>query len=157
MNITITYYTNKNSGDFESLWVSWLTQSMGLQPQPEDLAEVQNPVENYIRNGGMVFYANNETNCVGVVAVKKLIEEDYEFCKLVVDEAARGLGLGKKLVQTCIDFVREVGGKRLYLQSFHKLEIAVQMYQKMGFTDATAPDGMLVVDRTEIIMKMDVK
>ena len=67
---------------------------------------------------------------------------------------ARGLGLGKKLVQKCIDYVKEVNGKNLYLQSFHKLEIAVKMYIGMGFIDALAPHGMLVVERTEIIMKI---
>jgi len=41
------------------------------------------------------------------------------------------------------------------LQSFNKLEVAVSMYKKMGFISCQAPEGMLVVKRTEIIMKMD--
>ena len=90
-----------------------------------------------------------------MVAVKKLNETAYEFCKLVVDEKARGLGLGKKLVQRCIDFVNEVNGQALYLQSFHKLDIALKMYKKMGFTNAEAPKEMLVVERTEVIMKKE--
>jgi hypothetical protein len=51
--------------------------------------------------------------------------------------------------------VKELNGANLYLQSFHKLEIAVNMYKSMGFIDAPAPTGMLVVSRTEIIMKME--
>ncbi|MDO5978668.1 GNAT family N-acetyltransferase [Flavivirga spongiicola] len=154
--MTIDKYTEKNKGDFERVWVNWLTNSMGLQPQKKDIEEVQNPVLNYINSGGMVFYANNNGKCIGVVAIKKLNLTDYEFCKLVVDEKARGFGLGKRLVQKCIDFVKEENGKNLYLQSFHKLEIAVKMYKGMGFTDASAPEGMLVVKRTEIIMKREI-
>lgn len=155
MEITIDKYTKKNKGDFENLWVNWLTNSIGIRPQKEDLEEVQNPEKNYIADGGMAFYANANSECVGVVSVKKLNESEYEFCKLVVDERARGQGLGTKLVQKCIDFVQEENGSALYLQSFHKLDIAVKMYHKMGFVDCEAPKGMLVVERTEIIMKKE--
>ncbi len=155
--MTIDRYSEKNKGDFERIWVNWLTNSMGIQPQDKDIEEVQNPVSNYIQSGGMAFYANNGDECIGVVSVKKLNSTDYEFCKLVVDEKARGLGLGKKLVQKCIDYVKEVHGKNLYLQSFHKLKIAVNMYKGMGFKDSPAPKGMLVVERTEIIMKKEIK
>ncbi|WNJ17870.1 GNAT family N-acetyltransferase [Pontibacter sp. G13] len=156
LDLTIDRYSEKNQGDFERLWVPWLKDSMGIVPQKEDVEEVRNPEEKYIRGGGMAFYANMEAECVGVVAVKKLNESEYEFCKLVVHEKARGRGLGKKLVQRCIDFVKEVDGTALYLQSFHQLAVAVNMYQKMGFEDCDAPKGMLVVARTEIIMKMDI-
>jgi len=155
--MTIDKYSEKNKGDFENIWVNWLADSMRIKPEEKDVEEVQNPVSNYIQEGGMVFYANKSGECIGAVAVKKLNSTDYEFCKLVVDEKARGLGLGKKLVQKCIDYVKEVNGKNLYLQSFHKLEIAVKMYIGMGFIDALAPHGMLVVERTEIIMKMEIK
>jgi GNAT superfamily N-acetyltransferase len=155
MKFTIDGYSDRNKDDFEKIWVHWLSNSMGIQPQETDIKEVKNPVDNYINKGGMAFYANSDNECIGVVAVKKLNETDYEFCKLVVSEKARGLGLGKQLVQKCIDFVRDVHGRNLYLQSFHKLEVAVEMYKKMGFVDAPAPIGMLVVTRTEIIMKME--
>ncbi|MBO0323893.1 GNAT family N-acetyltransferase [Muricauda sp. CAU 1633] len=145
-------YSERNKGDFEKIWVDWLTNTMGIHPQAEDLLEVQNPVEHYINTGGMAFYANKEGQCLGVVAVKKLNKTDYEFCKLVVAKEARGMQIGKKLVQKCIEFAREQGGLHLYLQTFGKLEIALKMYRSMGFNDAPAPKGMFVVQRTEIIM-----
>jgi ribosomal protein S18 acetylase RimI-like enzyme len=157
MEMTIDKYSDKNKGNFEKIWVDWLSNSMGIQPQQVDIVEVRNPVDNYIKTGGMAFYANKNNECIGVVAVKKLNATDYEFCKLVVSEKARGLGLGKQLVQKCIDFVKELDGTNLYLQSFHKLEIAVKMYKAMGFIEAPAPNGMLVVARTEIIMKIELR
>ncbi len=157
MELSVDNYSDKNKGDFEKIWVEWLRNSMGIQPQQIDIDEVRNPFDSYIKTGGAAFYANKNNECIGVVAVKKLNETDYEFCKLVVSEKARGLGLGKQLVQKCIDFVKELNGKNLYLQSFHKLEIAVNMYKHMGFNDAPAPSGMLVVARTEIIMKMELR
>lgn len=153
--MTIDNYSENNKSDFERIWVDWLLNTMGIEPQQEDLEDVQNPIKNYIKQGGMVFYANKGKSCLGVVAVKRLNELEYEFCKLVVTKEARGMGLGKMLVQKCLDYVIAVGGTALYLQSFHKLEIAVKMYQKMGFLDCPAPKGMLVVNRTEIIMKKE--
>jgi putative acetyltransferase len=152
--MTIEKYNQKFDGLFESIWVDWLKNTMGIEPQPIDIEEVRNPYQSYIKNGGMAFYAINNNQCVGVVAVKKLNEKDYEFCKLVVSEAARGLGLGKKLVNECIDFVKAEEGRYLYLQSFYKLEIALKMYNSLGFTKTDAPEGMNVVKRTEIIMRL---
>ncbi|WP_036382056.1 GNAT family N-acetyltransferase [Muricauda sp. MAR_2010_75] len=151
--MTIDSYTEQNKGDFEKIWVDWLTNTMGVRPQEEDLLEVQNPVEHYIKTGGMAYYANRDGHCMGIVAVKKLNKTDYEFCKLVVAKQAQGMGIGKKLVRKCIGFAREQGGQHLYLQTFNKLEIALKMYRSMGFTNAPAPKGMFVVKRTEIIMK----
>jgi GNAT superfamily N-acetyltransferase len=155
MRLTIDKYSDKNKGDFEKIWIDWLSNSMGLKPQQTDIEEIQNPVEKYIKTGGMVSYINKNNECIGVVAVKKLNATDYEFCKLVVSEKARGLGLGKELVQKCIDYVKELNGANLYLQSFYKLEIAVKMYKSMGFVEAPPPVGMFVVARAEIIMKME--
>jgi ribosomal protein S18 acetylase RimI-like enzyme len=152
--MTIEKYDQKYEGYFEAIWVDWLKNTMGIEPQSSDIEEVKNPYRSYIKSGGMAFYAMIEGKCVGVVAVKKLNDRDYEFCKLVVSEAARGLGLGKKLVLECIDFVALEMGRYLYLQSFYKLEIALKMYDALGFTKTDAPDGMNVVKRTEIIMRL---
>jgi len=149
----IEQYNHAYEGAFEHIWVDWLKNTMGIEPQLQDLEEVRNPFQSYVQNGGMAFYATDETCCVGVVAVKKLNETDYEFCKLVVSEKVRGSGLGRQLVQQCIDFVCERKGAYLYLQSFYKLEIALKMYHSMGFLKSGAPEGMSVVKRTEIIMR----
>ena len=154
--MTIEHYHKKHDGYFEQIWIDWLKNTMKIEPQAEDIKEVQNPLNSYILNGGAAFYATDGEHCIGVVAVKKLNETDYEFCKLVVSEKARGQGLGKKLVQECIDFVAAQKGNYLYLQSFYKLEIALKMYESMGFIKSEAPVGMNVVKRTEIIMRKNI-
>ena len=153
----IEKYKDDYEGDFEKIWVDWLKNTMGIEPQLEDIEEVRNPFQSYIQKGGMAFYAADEHGCLGIVAVKKLNEKDYEFCKLVVSEKARGLGLGRNLVQQCIDFVARQEGDYLYFQSFYKLEIALKMYYSMGFSKSEAPRGMNVVKRTEIIMRKNMK
>ena len=40
------------------------------------------------------------------------------------------------------------------LQSFRKLDVALRMYERMGFEPMSAPPEMLVLSRTEVVMGM---
>jgi ribosomal protein S18 acetylase RimI-like enzyme len=52
---------------------------------------------------------------------------------LVVDEAHRGQGYGKQLIQTALELSRQQGLKRMELDSaFHRLQ-AHQFYEDLGF------------------------
>ena len=93
-----------------------------------------------------------ENQPVGMVAVKNLSGGVYEFCKLVVLDSARGLGVGRGLLKACIAFARSLRGRLLMLQSFKRLEVALGMYERMGFVPMTPPPEMHVLSRTEIVM-----
>ena len=138
--------------DFASIWIPWLRDTMGRTPEAEDLAVMADPAAYYRATGGEAFLASLDGKIVGAVAVKGLGSDGFEFCKLVVTEAARGHGAGRALVQNCLDFAAEQGGPALYLQSFNALDIALGLYRRMGFVDAAAPAAMTVLARTEVIM-----
>jgi GNAT superfamily N-acetyltransferase len=137
---------------FADIWVPWLRNMTGRDPEPEDTAAVSKPKQFYIDNGGAVFFAEHDGEIVGVVAVKKLSADNYEFCKLVVTESARGFGIGRRLVDACIEFSRSKGAKNILLQSFKRLEVALKMYRQMGFVETSAPPEMAVLSRTEVVM-----
>ena len=142
---------------FGEIFIPWLKQITGKEPEPEDIEAVTQLDKFYIQPGGMVFYAWLNNQVVGCVAVKRLDDENFEFCKLVVLESGRGLGLGKRLVERCISYSKENGGKRLYLQTFNRLDLAIRMYERMGFLPAQPPKIMNVLSRTEIIMNLDLR
>jgi putative acetyltransferase len=61
----------------------------------------------------------------------------YNTCELVkmyVTSAARGKGLGKILLQKCIDEAKNIGFEKMYLESMPELTNAIAMYKKNGFT-----------------------
>jgi len=153
-NFTIVPYTDAFRSTFAAIWVPWLKSMTGKDPEPEDLLAVENPADFYISKGGAVFFAISEATPIAAVAVKNLGGGAYEFCKLVVLDDARGAGVGRAMVQACIDFARQHGGSVLMLQSFGRLTVALDLYARMGFVPMTPPGQMLVLARTEIVMGM---
>jgi ribosomal protein S18 acetylase RimI-like enzyme len=54
---------------------------------------------------------------------------------MTVAEGLRGAGLGRKLMQACIDEGVRVGATRLYLETNSGLAPALALYRAMGFRD----------------------
>jgi GNAT superfamily N-acetyltransferase len=53
---------------------------------------------------------------------------------LIVTEAARGLGAGRRLVRQCLDFARASGYERVTLWTVDGLSSARKIYEAAGFT-----------------------
>ncbi|MFC4760515.1 GNAT family N-acetyltransferase [Fructobacillus durionis] len=62
-----------------------------------------------------------------------------ELQKLYLSEASRGQGLSYQLIELVINEARKAGYQQLYLETHHKLESAVHVYQKVGFREIDAP------------------
>jgi len=57
---------------------------------------------------------------------------------LIVEPRARGIGLGKRLVEECIAFAREKGYRKLVLWTQSNLAAARAIYRKNGFVKIKA-------------------
>lgn len=77
----------------------------------------------------------------GIFPTEALPEGTCELVKLYLSPAARGKGIGKLLLQKCIDAARQMDYKRIYLESMPELTIAIPMYEKFGFTYLDGPQG----------------
>jgi DNA-binding MarR family transcriptional regulator/GNAT superfamily N-acetyltransferase len=78
-----------------------------------------------------------ELNEEVVGSVFLMTSDDVQVAKLrllYVDPAARGLGIGSRLVKLCIDRARELGYARLTLWTNDVLVSARKIYQAAGFT-----------------------
>lgn len=66
-----------------------------------------------------------------------------EIQKLYLSDAAKGKGLGKRLMQTAEEFAVIAGYSRLYLETHSNLESAIGLYEKFGFHKICKPKTAL--------------
>jgi len=77
----------------------------------------------------------------GIYPTVNLPEGTCELVKLYLSPIARGKGIGKVLMQKCITAAKELGYKKIYLETMPELIIAIPMYEKYGFTHLSAAQG----------------
>lgn len=62
------------------------------------------------------------------------------FRLLAVSEKARGLGIGKALIEACISKARKDGNSELIIHSTEYMKVAWKMYERLGFKRSTDLD-----------------
>ena len=130
--IKIISYESKYHPDFKRLNLEWL-EKYNLT-ESHDLELLYNPEEKIIATGGCLFLALKKDAVVGTAGLIKANEREFELVKMAVDPPYRGQGIGKKLLDRCLEEARKLNGKKVFLFSNSRLQTALKMYEKYGFT-----------------------
>jgi len=69
---------------------------------------------------------------------------------LLVEPSARGLGIGKRMVEECVQFSREAGYKKILLWTQSELTAARRIYEHAGFK-VIAKEGHTSWSRTDLV------
>jgi len=77
--------------------------------------------------------AEKDGENIGFVMLIKQSDEVARLRMLLVDPKARGLGIGKRLVEECIRFARNRGYKKMTLWTNDILATACHIYREAGF------------------------
>jgi N-acetylglutamate synthase-like GNAT family acetyltransferase len=140
---------------FYELAAPWLLDVLNGSFEEDDKYTLHNPEVAYLQNGGFIFYAKYKEEIVGCVALKRLDEHTFEFAKLFIDPDHRKHGIGTKLIERCVSRCKENDAQQLWLQTTLSMPQAHKLYYKLGFDDREPPSQMLVLQRTEKIMSLE--
>ena len=69
----------------------------------------------------------------GIFPTEGLPADTVELVRLYLRPAARGRGVGKALINSCLGAARAAGYARVYLETTEELTQAIPLYEKLGF------------------------
>lgn len=121
--------------------------------EPADEVQLADPQGAIIDAGGAVFVAERAGAVVGTAAIVPHGPGEVELLKVTVAEGLRGTGLGRRLVEACISQGRDMGAHTMMLMSNSRLQPALRLYERMGFTPRPLPSP-LPYDSADICMEL---
>jgi len=132
MDIKIIPFDEKYSKDFYDLNTEWLEKYFYVEPY--DKKVLSNPQKYIIENGGFIFFAKLDDKIVGTFG---LINQNsfFELSKMAVSPNYRGVKIGQKLIDFCVEFAKNKNWKSITLYSHRKLASAINLYKKVGFKE----------------------
>ena len=77
----------------------------------------------------------------GIFPTEGLPENTCELVKMYLLPEARGIGLGRKLIEICLETAKEKGFQQVYLETLDELHLALKIYAKFDFEYLEAPIG----------------
>src|SRR5215469_14054269 len=111
------------------------TEEYGWDGTYEALAAeiVASFLKNYDPKWERAWVAEKDGERVGAVFVAKASDEIAKLRLLHVEPEARGLGMGRRLVEECVRFARQAGYQKMTLWTQSILHAARHLYKRAGF------------------------
>jgi ribosomal protein S18 acetylase RimI-like enzyme len=150
LDIAIIPYSIELKEHIKTLNYEWLEKYFYVEPG--DLEQLSNPQLHIIDKGGYVYFAKYNDEIVGTFSLMKTGIGEYELAKMAVTEKYKGLGIGKLLLEHCIQKAKDLKATKLSLFSNTKLTAAIHLYKKYGFTEVSLPAD-IHYKRADIMME----
>ena len=77
----------------------------------------------------------------GIFPTEGLPSDTCELVKMYLLPEARGTGLGRAIIEKCLESARGFGFRKVYLETMPELKLALKVYEKFGFTYLSSPLG----------------
>ncbi|MFD2287845.1 GNAT family N-acetyltransferase [Pedobacter petrophilus] len=132
-DVQIVDYEPQYAAAFRSLNEEWISSYFKMEEA--DYRSLDDPEGYIMKKGGDILVALYQDQPVGVCALIRMNDGEYEFelAKMAVSPFAQGKNIGWLLGQAALDRARKLGGKKIYLESNTILKPAINLYHKLGF------------------------
>ena len=106
--------------------------------------ELDTMFEAYDVSRSAYFVVTYKEQVMGGAGIAPLVNEAATICelqKMYFSPKSRGLGLGKKMIQICLNFAKNNGFTQCYLETMPNMKQAQRLYQQTGFHYIETPMG----------------
>lgn len=134
MEVNIINFKNEYEKHFYDLNIEWLNNFFEVEEYDHKI--LSNAKKYIIDKGGKIFFAIIGDKIIATVALMPTENElIYELTKMAVKPKYRNKGIGKKLLNKCIEFSNYNGYESIILYSNRKLGNAIHLYKLFGFEE----------------------
>ncbi len=151
MPLEIIPFKSELSNYFYEMNIEWLEKFFYVEPFDREV--LQYPEKHIISPGGHIFFAIENNEVIGTVALLKHDKNIFELTKMAVPPKHQGKHVGQQLLVHCIDFGKKNRFKKIILYSHTKLENAIYIYRKFGFQEIEL-EADNPYDRSDIKMQL---
>ena len=127
---------NKDCGKIAGLLYEALKE-YNLKPDPAGTdADIKDIEHSYFARGG-TFYVLEEKDgpIIGAYGLYPVDKATCELRKMYLGSSYRGKGLGKLLLENALSKARQMGFKRMTLETASVLKEAISLYKSYGFVE----------------------
>ena len=114
-----------------------ILKEYNLKPDPAVTdADIKDIEHSYFARGG-TFYVLEEKNgsIIGAYGLYSVDRQTCELRKMYLYSSYRGKGLGKLLLEDALSKARQIGFKRMTLETASVLKEAISLYKSYGFVE----------------------
>jgi GNAT superfamily N-acetyltransferase len=114
-------------------YLSFIGDALDADGLDHDIAHWQEEYDG--RTGVLLLVADPAGEVVGTAAVRLLEPGLGELKRMWLRPSCQGGGLGRRLMEACLDEARRLGCRALRLDTQAKLKAAVHLYRAYGFNE----------------------
>jgi GNAT superfamily N-acetyltransferase len=116
-------------------YAAWLGIDLSFQNFDAEMAALP---EMYNGQNGGLFLAFKNDEAIGIAGLRRFSITESEVKRMFVKKEARGFGIGKLLLQKCIETARKAGYNKIKLDTADFMQTAIKLYIDNGFVEIPA-------------------
>ena len=140
--IEIIDYSDDYANDFKQLNLDWLNKYNVAEDY--DIQLINDPRSKVLDKGGYIYLAKTEDKIVGTAGLANEGDSIFELIKMAVAPSFQGKGIGKMLMEKCLNKARALKATKVFLYSNSQLTTAISLYRKYGFMHVDASNSPLL-------------
>jgi putative acetyltransferase len=116
-------------------WEASLDVLISHFDERSEFSDINDFDTHYLNQQGLFLVVTDNHQVIGSGAVRRMNPSVCELKRLWLLEEYQGLGIGYRVLMGLIDFARSQGYLKIYLETDHKQERAIQFYRQVGFQE----------------------